>query len=208
MKVKDLPRAPDPSPTPLASLEGPPALPGRLEKFDRSGRVQCTPCREPRGGRTGARRPAFWGLPILRRTRSSSPSTWTTLGSPPTRWTLRTETPASFATSGRLCPARRSTWISCRFSMSIIPSLAARHGESGPRLPHVGVARISGRGVVRISGTGRSILVVENHRHGVFVQCSVVTLSGANVARNADTGIYNRNARVVVNAGCTISAVP
>jgi hypothetical protein len=32
---------------PLASLGGPPALPGRLEEFDSSGNVQCTPCREP-----------------------------------------------------------------------------------------------------------------------------------------------------------------
>jgi hypothetical protein len=31
----------------LASLGGPPALPGRLEEFDSSGNVQCTPCREP-----------------------------------------------------------------------------------------------------------------------------------------------------------------
>jgi len=37
--------------------------------------------------------------------------------------------------------------------MSIIPSLAAFHGESGPRLLYVGVARISGIGMVRISGT-------------------------------------------------------
>jgi len=37
--------------------------------------------------------------------------------------------------------------------MSIIPSLAACYGESGPRLPYVGVARISGRDPVRISGT-------------------------------------------------------
>jgi mRNA interferase RelE/StbE len=31
----------------LASLGGPPALPGRQAQFDSCGNVQCTPCREP-----------------------------------------------------------------------------------------------------------------------------------------------------------------
>jgi len=31
----------------LASLGDPPALPGRPQKFDSCGNVQCTPCREP-----------------------------------------------------------------------------------------------------------------------------------------------------------------
>ena len=52
---------------------------------------------------------AFEGRPILRRTRSASLSTWLIPASASTRCTLRTPTPASLATSGRLWPARRNT---------------------------------------------------------------------------------------------------
>ena len=56
------------------------------------------------------------------------------------------DTPPSFAVSSNVCPAFRRTCTAWRFSMSIIPSPAAFHGESGPRNPTFGVARISGRG--------------------------------------------------------------
>src|SRR6266849_10873794 len=39
--------------------------------------------------------------------------------------------------------------------MSSILPLAAFHGESGPRRPYAGVARISGMDVVRIFGTSK-----------------------------------------------------
>jgi hypothetical protein len=44
--------------------------------------------------------------------------------------------------------------------MSSILPLAAFHGESGPRRPYAGVARISGMDVVRIFGTSRGYLVI------------------------------------------------
>jgi hypothetical protein len=61
-----------------------------------------------------------------------------------TRWTLRTEAPARLATSGRLCPAPRRTWIACRFRMSNILPPAVFNSESGPQTTYPGVARISG----------------------------------------------------------------
>jgi hypothetical protein len=72
---------------------------------------------------------AFDG-PIRRSARSASLSTWLTSASASPLTTLRRPTPAACDTSSRLRPARRRTCISWRFSMSIIPSVAALCGES------------------------------------------------------------------------------
>jgi pimeloyl-ACP methyl ester carboxylesterase len=101
----------------------------------------------------------FWD-PIrtyCRRSRSPDVSKLTTGASASTRWTLLTDTPTNSAVSSSPWPARRSTWMSCRLTMSIIPSLAA--GVRSDRTPlrarrhSGGLVRISGTDQVRISGT-------------------------------------------------------
>src|SRR5688572_13294014 len=92
-----------------------------------------------------------------RRSRSAAVSTETTGGSASIRRTLARPTPVSLATCRTECPACRSTWIWCRLSMSIILFLATdlvRGGTlTGAPRDHRGVARISGKGLDRITGT-------------------------------------------------------
>lgn len=100
---------------------------------------------------------AFDGRPSLRFLRSVAVSKVATGSSAARRRTLLGETPTTLAVSTRLWPARRRTCTSCLLTMSIIPSLATttRRRDRGPRAAgwRSGVARISGIGQVRVSGT-------------------------------------------------------